>query len=131
MFRRTLQSLAPRLFALATLALAFWVGYVAYKGLDRNRKIEQEVASLQAEAQKIEKDNKTLRERIGYFQTDNFQEEEAKQKLNYQNPDEKVVVVKSSTALSSENDSSVRPSTPSVPEDLRPNYEKWWSRFFE
>lgn len=131
MFGRAFRSLAPKLFALVTLVLAIWVGYVASKGLDRSRNIQREVASLQAEARKIERDNRTLRERVGYFQTENFQEEEAKQKLNYQNPDEKVVVVKSSAAVPQENVESARPSAPALSEDFRPNYEKWWNRFFE
>lgn len=122
--------LAPKLFVIATLALAFWIGNAAFKEMQRGKRIQEEIASLQSEADRIQKENALLQDRIRYFQTDSFQEQEARSKLNYQSPDEQVVVVKRSDRADTKSDIS-DPVVQAVPsaEDLLPNYEKWWKRF--
>lgn len=119
----------PKMLTLALLSLMLWIGHVAAKSIERGKRVEQEVTQLQAEAQKMEKENRMLKERIDYFKTDFFQEEEAKKKLNYQNPQEKVVVIKPSIAKEEEpEENTTLPVAPT--RDTRPNYEKWWSQFF-
>jgi cell division protein FtsB len=130
MLPRLFHLLAPKALVLATLSLALWIGHVAAEGMERSKKIEGEVAALRSEAEKVEKDNRNLKERIDYFQTDYFQEEEAKKKLNYQNPEEKVVVVKPGIGEEKETKGDPVPSR-AEPEDTRPNYEKWRSQFFD
>ncbi len=123
--------LAPKLFIIAALILAFWIGNAAFKEMQRGKRIQEEIASLQSEADRIQKENALLQDRIRYFQTDSFQEQEARSKLNYQSPDEQVVVVKQSDHgdAASNNPEPVVQMVPSV-QDLLPNYEKWWHRFF-
>jgi cell division protein FtsB len=128
MLERFARSLAPKVLATLLLFLALWIGHVAAQGAERSKRIELEVASLEAEAARMEKENVLLKEKIGYLQTDGFQEEEAKEKLNYQNPQEKVVVIRPRPGPEDEHPEESLPPEPG--EDPRPNYKKWWDRFF-
>jgi len=110
--------------------LISWVIYVSSKQVSRNQRIESEVSMLQHEAEKIRRENETLSEKISYFASDNFREQEAKKKLGLQKVNEEVVVIKSRP----ETEALSEPETPkpSVSEvgKSAPNYQKWWKLFF-
>jgi hypothetical protein len=113
------------------LLLSGWLYLLSRKEHVRDRTIETEITRLEAEAEKMRRDNLSLKERIAYFSSDAFQEREAKEKLDYKNPDEKVVVVRpgrdgapsSAPLLSSENSGYNG-------NDL-PNHRKWWRLLWE
>lgn len=110
--------------------LIAWAITVSSKQLSRNQRIEDEVSLLQNEADKIRRENETLGEKISYFSSDNFREQEAKEKLGLQKKSEEVVVIKprpESVAVSEKEVS--KPTVPEV-EDLSPNYKKWWQLLF-
>lgn len=126
------KPVASIIFAVFGLAVILFVSYKAFRESERNRKIEQEIAAVQAEAEKIQKDNRELEEKIAYFRTPEFQEKIAKEKLNFQKADEEVVIIKSSPSLRVEAEEEVQ-SIPSDQESLgekEPNYRKWWRYFF-
>lgn len=120
-----------RLVLLFMLLLSGWLYLLSRKEHVRDRTIETEITRLEAEAEKMRRDNLSLKERIAYFSSDAFQEREAKEKLDYKNPDEKVVVVRpgrdgapsSAPLLSSENSGYNG-------NDL-PNHRKWWRLLWE
>src|SRR5688572_16056243 len=76
------------------LALVGWAGYVSWQEMKRHQKIEAEVRVLQAEAEKIRHENETFSERIGYFSSDAFREQEAKKQLGLKKANERVVIIK-------------------------------------
>ena len=115
---------------LFSVALIVWIGSVTLKEMERGNRIQEEIASLHAEAQKTQKENTVLREKIKYFQTDAFQEQEARNKLNYQRPDEQAVVIQSIPSNEPVKASEYVPS-PTTVDDLLPNYTKWWRQFFK
>lgn len=119
----------PKLFVIASLILALWIGNVTLKEMNRGQRIQEEITSLHTEAQKTQKENTLLQEKIRYFQTDAFQEQEARNKLNYQSPDEQVVVITPSVLAESVKSESDAPIS-SQARDFLPNYEKWWNQFF-
>lgn len=129
MFGKIFRFFIPKFFVIASLMVAFWVGSATFKEMDRGKRIQEEITSLHAEAQKTQRENTLLKERIRYFQTDAFQEQEARNKLNYQSPNEKTVVIKSivhdDTVEAREEVSDL-----SKTHNLLPNYEKWWRQFF-
>jgi len=72
------------------LALTFFLfGYAFSKELKKKKKIREEILSLQEEAQKVEKENMEIKKRIAYLNSKDFQEIEAKERLNLQNPGKK------------------------------------------
>jgi cell division protein FtsB len=71
-----------------------WEVLTSSKQTERNQKIEKEVATLENEAEKIRRENETLREKIIYFASDDFREQEAKRKLGLKRSDETMVVIR-------------------------------------
>ena len=102
---------------------------VSYGEIKREREIGREVGLLQAEADNIKNNNETLKDKISYFEPQEFKESVAKEKLNLQQPGEKVVIIKENPY-----------NEITVPEDVgaekgnnanqAPNYIKWWNKFF-
>ncbi len=106
-----------------------FVVYSAFNELSQNSQIEKEIESLKREAEKIQKNNTELREKIAYFETPEFQERIAKEKLNLQKEGENVVIVKhnsSSREEFKENTPSQNHLSPEIP-----NWKKWWRYFFK
>ena len=119
------------------LALTFFLfGYAFSKELKKKKKIREEILSLQEEAQKVERENMEIKKRISYLGSKDFQEIEAKERLNLQNPGEKMEVISPSpiskdekeAVYSSEKD---KPIIEESPKDYRNNFQKWWDYFFK
>lgn len=114
------------------IVLSGWVLYVSSKQIERNRRIQEEVSTLETEAAKIRRENQTLSEKITYFSSDDFREQEAKKKLGLKKIDETVVVIKPHPEYEKSGNSSletVGSSGSDGNEDI-PNYKKWWKIFF-
>jgi cell division protein FtsB len=126
------KSVASIAFAIFGLCIIGFVGFKAYKESERNRQIGKEIGAIQAEAEKIRKSNRELEEKIAYFQTPEFQEKVAKEKLNFQKADEEVVIIKSSPSLKSDKEAGDEELAGAFrEEDKTPNYQKWWKYFFK
>ncbi|MDP2837907.1 MAG: septum formation initiator family protein [Candidatus Moranbacteria bacterium] len=112
------------------VALISWVAFLSSKQFSRNGRIENEVRLLQNEADKIRRENETLSEKISYFSSDNFREQEAKEKLGMKKVDEAVVVIQARP----ERETMAMEETPkrAAPEvtGFYPNYKRWWQVFF-
>jgi cell division protein FtsB len=107
--------------------------YVAYRAVQegkRNKEINDEIRIMQEEAERIRRDNKDLRSKISYFETPDYQEKVAKEKLNLQKEGEQVVIIKPSPSAGTREDAFGLEST-EVSGDSRPNYRKWWDYFFK
>jgi cell division protein FtsL len=113
----------------AGIVLAVFISTSAVRESYRSKTIEQEVETLKKEALRIQSENDAMTQRIAYFETPEFQEKIAKEKLNLQRPDENVVVVKPST----NKEPQVAGVTNEVMADEKyvPNYLKWWDFFFK
>ena len=110
------------------MCLAAWFSYAAYKEAKRNRQIDQEINSIRGEAERIRKDNTELQDKVSYFETPQFQELIAKEKLNLQKGGENVAIIKSSPSLNSTEAPATEEKKPDVLEIH--NYQKWWNKFF-
>ncbi|OGI22460.1 MAG: hypothetical protein A2808_03090 [Candidatus Moranbacteria bacterium RIFCSPHIGHO2_01_FULL_55_24] len=118
-----------RLFVAGLLVLIGWALYVSSKQLERNKRIAQEVNTLQEEAEKIRKENETLSERIGYFSSQEFREQEAKKKLGLKKPQETVVAIKEEVPEEQGQD-AVSESPKEASKSPSEIYMKWWQLFF-
>lgn len=81
-----------------------------------------EDARLEVENEK--KRNQELQSKLTQVKDQEFVEEEARNKLFLVRPDEQVVILPEKAIL----DATIS-ATP-VPLDTRPNWKKWWDRFF-
>lgn len=115
------------------ILLSGWGLYISSKQIERNRRIQDEVSSLEVEAVKIRRENETLSEKIDYFSSDNFREQEAKKKLGLKKAEETVVIIKPQPEQNKGGDASLatdKRSSENVGNEASANYEKWWKIFF-
>jgi hypothetical protein len=87
------------------------------------------VENLKLEAQRIQNENDAMTQRIAYFETPQFQEKIAKEKLNLQKIDENVVVVKQ--GIDQKKQAPEVKGDEIVANQDDPNYQKWWNLFFK
>jgi len=96
----------------------------------KKNQIQAEIDSLQEKAKQISKENLEIQEKISYFESKEYQEKEAKDKLGLQNPDENVVIIKPGIA----KETVAEEKTPVVvPEEEQNIFNpiKWWRYFFK
>jgi len=106
-----------------------FVALVMSKERYKKKQVDEEIDKLKKEAMQIEKENNDLQAKLAYLESRDYQEKEAKDKLNLQSPDENVVVVKPNVA--GEEDTR-EPEKDKNAEVLvrKSNLEKWWNYFF-
>jgi cell division protein FtsB len=112
--------------------LAFFVllifGYLISKEWKKKKQVENEISALREQSHKIEKENMNLEDRISYLNSQDYQEMQAKDKLNLQSPNEKVIVIAEGPVKKEEKRDENRP-IPDKNLDETPNYKKWLNYF--
>lgn len=124
-------SIFLRLVLLLVLLLSGWLYVLSQKERVRDKTIGSEISRLEREAEKMRTDTLSLKERIAYFSSDAFQEREAKEKLDYRNQDEKVVVVRPGREGISTNAPLLSSEESGYNDEDMPNHRKWWRLFWE
>lgn len=124
-------SLFLRLVLLLILLLSGWLYVLSQKERVRDKTIGSEIARLESEAEKMRVDTLSLKERIAYFSSDAFQEREAKEKLDYRNQDEKVVVVRPSREGTPMSAPLLSGGESGYNTGDVPNHRKWWRLFWQ
>lgn len=110
------------------LAVVGGILYATVRVVYRDRKIENEIDTLKQQESAINTENKTLQDQIAFQQTSAAQELYAKQKLDMQNPDENVAVIKPGVAAQTDGGAQAVQQAPTV--QPLPNFKKWWNYFF-
>lgn len=114
---------------LGAVAMIF-IALAIFRETRAKKQVQTEIEKLKAEAEKINKENILSQEKLEYLESKDYQEKEAKNKLNLQSPDEKVVIITPSVIKNEEKKSE------SVPLDKlkiqnKENYLKWRDYFFK
>lgn len=91
------------------------------------REIKKEIKSAQDEITRLEAKNSELNDFLSYLNTDDFLEEEAREKFNLQKSGESVMVVPGSGGAPEENQ-EVTVAGGARTEQKNP--AKWWNYFF-
>jgi cell division protein FtsB len=107
--------------------------FSASREVQRKSEVEKEIESLKEEARKIQRENLDLESKISYLESRDYQEKEAKDKLNLKSPGESLVVIKPGLAQSGqEEEAKTEASTPQIEKRSNiPNPIKWWNYFFK
>lgn len=125
--------LSIRLGVVLLLLVGGYLGYKSWQEHQRNAQIQAEIAKLESEAAKIRRENETLAQKIEYFSSPDFQEQEAKKKLGLRRQEESVVALHEVAVLPRADEGldekSIRDQVTFT--DFTPNYKKWWMLFFE
>ena len=100
----------------------FFVGFISIRILLQKHAVDTEIQKLQAEADKIHHENQQLSSLIKYMNTPQFEETQAREKLNLKKDGETVVVLPP--------DSQTDPSTLAAAKPV-PNTKQWFDYFFK
>lgn len=106
---------------LATIALA--------RETYKKNQIQREIEALKEKASQIDKESSQIQEKIAYLGSTDYQEKEAKDKLNLRSPGESVVIIKPGIAKEPQIEEAPAPNIPV--EDTTQNPIKWWNYFFK
>lgn len=100
----------------------------------KQKELDTEVASLQAEIEKLNLDKKSFLNSIDAYQGEFFLEQEARTKFNLKKPGEKVVIIPSTTidSMQANNEEKmVGVDNKNLNKSLyRENISAWWNYFF-
>ncbi len=119
------------LFFLAGLAVLVMIGISLGKETYRKRQIQKEIENLQNEIQKVSRENDELNNLISYLSSQEFQEKEAREKLNLQKSDERMIILHKDAASQNNIEKKNENSTSfAAVEDNTPNWRKWLKLFF-
>ena len=118
------------MFFLAGLAVLVLIGISLGKEVYRKRQIQKEIEGLQSQISQMGQQNGDMENLISYLSSTDFQEKQAREKLNLQKSDEKMIVLRKDVVQpdSQPPNTAVNPQAP--PEDNSPNWQKWWKYFF-
>jgi len=117
------------IFFLAGLTVLVLIGISLGKEAYRKRQIQKEIDGLQIQISQMSQENSDMENLIGYLSSTDFQEKEAREKLNLQKGDEKMIVLRKD-AVQPNNQPEKAESAVVAPEDTSPNWQKWWRKFF-
>ncbi len=106
----------------ALMPLLIVILVLAARSLIQKRQIDKQIASLQAQSEKIKRDNEQLSGLIKYFNTPDYQEKQAREKLNLKKEGEFVVVLP--------NDQDVAAVTQPTETSTETNPKLWYKYFF-
>jgi cell division protein FtsB len=121
-----------RLASLSLLILVAFSSFALFEEIYKKRQVDGEIKKLEDEARRIEKENSQIKDKIAYLESRDFQEKEARDKLNLQGEGESLLVVKPSLAKeNSQGNGSRSNNFDQAPASVRSNYEKWWDYFFK
>lgn len=105
-------------------------GYSTLKEINKKNQVEKDIELLKQEAEKIEKENMELEERIAYLGSQEYKEIQAKSKLNLQSPDENLIVITQEPIKREEEKPKENQIRFQESKDIS-NYQKWWNYFFK
>ncbi|MCX6766481.1 MAG: septum formation initiator family protein [Candidatus Moranbacteria bacterium] len=118
------------MFFLAGLAVLVLIGISLGKEVYRKRQIQKEIEGLQSQISQMGQQNGDMQNLISYLASTDFQEKQAREKLNLQKSDEKMIVLRKDVVEPSSQPQNVAANPQAPPEDNSPNWQKWWKYFF-
>ncbi len=126
-------SLSARIFSGIFFLIGFTVlvliGISLGKETYRKRQIQKEIDALRTQINQMSQENSDMENLISYLSSTDFEEKEAREKLNLQKSDEKMIVFRRDAI---QNDARGKSDAPVQvqSEDNSPNWQKWWKYFF-
>lgn len=118
------------IFFLVGLTVLVLIGISLGKETYRKRQIQKEIEGLQTQINQMGQENSNMENLIGYLSSTDFQEKEAREKLNLQKDDEKMIVLRKDAVPQQATSPDNSGKTDTMPEDNSPNWQKWWKFFF-
>lgn len=119
------------LFFLTSLTILIFIGISLGKKIYRKHQIQKEIEDLETQISQLKQKNDDMKNLISYLSSTDFKEREAREKLNLQKSDEKMIILRKDIVPSERlPESSADSSSQNPPKDDSSNFQKWWKFFF-
>lgn len=130
------SSISVKIGLLIGAVVLVFVGVAIVKEITKKNQIQAQINSLKEEADSISKKNSDIQDKIAYFQSKDYMEMEAKDKLNLKSPDEQVIIVKPSMVSKEVPTEQVSASEKPLVGQAETtvaiaNHLRWWNYFFK
>lgn len=110
------------------VAVLIYVFFLLYQSVYTNWQTSKRIKNLKLDLVELERDKLRLESLIAYYKTNSFQELEARKKLGFKMPNEKVITVK--VEEEQEKQEKVLDQTKNEPPvQIKSNFEKWLDYF--
>jgi len=119
------------MFFIVGLTILVLIGVSLGKEAYRKRQIQKEIEGLEAQISQLGQENSDMQNLISYLSSTDFQEKEAREKLNLQKSDEKMIVLRKDVVPQNNQPTGSGENSQVQPGDGTPNWQKWWKHFFE
>lgn len=120
--RKFYQS-SSKLLTIAGILIIIYAAFALSRTLWQNYKMNRDINSLGKEIESLEERKQELTNLIAYYKTESYKEKEARRRLGYQKPGEKVlIIVPQEGKLIAEEEPK---------EAKKSNIEIWWEFFFK
>lgn len=93
-----------------------------------NFRVHEDTTRLSDQVDELKQHNLELEDLLAYYRTDSYKEKEARARLNYQKPGERLIVVPVPAGQDVASDLTVGPETKSATPESNPR--QWWQFFF-
>jgi cell division protein FtsB len=93
-----------------------------------NFRVHEDTNRLKTDLDSLRQHNSELRNLLAYYRTDAYKEKEARARLNYQKPGERLVVVP--IPPGEDVSSAIAPGPETQPATPPSNPRQWWNHFF-
>jgi len=114
--------ITSQLVLIIIIVIFFTLSFSLAKTYFKEHKVNLEIASLENEIQKLEKENLDITGLLAYLQSDEFVEKEARLNMGLKRPGEELIVIKENKTTSSNDDVALR-------DENLTNPKKWWRYF--
>lgn len=122
------QTISALFFLVVGCLAIFTTFYFVAEWKKKETNIQKMVAELNKEREIVEKKNNVLKEKISYLSTEDSNERLAKENLNYQKDDEKVVIIR--RPIEEVKAESGEEKTVNGNLEKEPHFKVWWKYFF-
>jgi len=126
--QRQESTLVSKVSTVLVVAVLIYVFFLLYQSVYTNWQTSKRIKNLKLDLVELERDKLRLESLIAYYKTNSFQELEARKKLGFKMPNEKVITVK--VEEEQEKQEKVLDQTKNEPPvQIKSNFEKWLDYF--
>ncbi|MDP2663041.1 MAG: septum formation initiator family protein [Dehalococcoidia bacterium] len=121
--------LVNRVFVVLAIPLLAYLSFSTAKKAMEVYQLNQQAASIRQDIAQLKDRNAELRRQMEYVQSPGYVEKVAREQLNLVKPDDIPLVLVSPLVKVASSAPSPSPQ-PARPQDIPPNWKRWWNLFF-
>ncbi|MDD4289954.1 MAG: septum formation initiator family protein [Patescibacteria group bacterium] len=115
---------SSKIFFVLVLIFSIYLATNLYKDLQQRKRIKQEIQNLKNQINEVDTQNNDLKNLISYFETDEYAESFAREKLGFKKPGEKIIILPKQENVSNESENRNEKAK------IYDNIKSWWAYFF-